>query len=158
MRKKEIILYVLVLIIITFMFSACVGAPCKNKELKNIGVTRDNPLLQYFTKLHPDNEIILCGQEDVNNDNTKDLVIIYRVSKTKNAMKIVIAKEHNYKCSNEVPAPMENQIIKFKNIDDKDQIEVIVSGSKNGQVGYAIFRLQNMKIVNLFGNDMEDCC
>ena len=157
MKKFFYYIYIPALIIITFMFSGCSSAP-ENKALTSIGVSKNNPLLQYFMKMHPDNEVILCSQEDVNNDDTKDLVIIYRVSKNKNAMKVVIDKQQNYKCSNEVPAPMEDQLIKFRNIDDKDQIEIIVSGSKNGQVGYAIFRLENMKIVNLFGSDMEDCC
>jgi len=38
-------------------------------------------------------------------------------------------------------------------------MEVIVSGSKDGNFGYAIFRLIDDTIFkDLFGEGMEDCC
>ncbi len=37
-------------------------------------------------------------------------------------------------------------------------MEVIVSGSKNGNVGYAIYRLEGNEMIDLFGQDMESCC
>ena len=42
--------------------------------------------------------------------------------------------------------------------DDKDEIELVLSGSKNGNVGYAIYRLENKKLVDLFGEGMNACC
>lgn len=155
--KKRNMICLIALILIAFFYMGC-GSNQQNNNEKNIGVDKDNPLLQYFVSNHSDNEVILWGYEDVNNDGIKDLVVIYNISKDKNGMKIVVDNNGEYTCSNEVPAPIENQTIKFKNIDDKEEIEVIVSGSKNGNVGYAIFRLVDMEIVNLFGQDMEDCC
>ncbi|MCT4508292.1 MAG: Cys-Cys-COOH protein SaoC [Tepidibacter sp.] len=150
---KKIILNI-VFIIMTLM----ILGGCSEIKESDIGVKEDNPLLNYFEQLNPDNKVIKCAYEDIDNNNTKDLVVIYNVSRNKNKMKIVIDKDGKYEFTDEVDAPRENQTIKFKNIDDKDQIEIIVSGSKNGAVGYAIFRVVDMKIINLFGQDMEDCC
>ena len=44
-------------------------------------------------------------------------------------------------------------------IDDKDNIEFIISGSKNGNYGYAIYRLkEDLEIRDLFSEDMDNCC
>lgn len=150
---KKIIINVVVMVFILIVLGGC--SEVKENE---IGIEKDNPLLKYFEKSNPDNKVIKCAYEDVDNNDTKDLVVIYSVSKDKNKMKIVIDNSGKYEFTGEVDAPRENQNIKFKNIDDKDQIEIIVSGSKNGAVGYAIFRVVDMKIINLFGQDMEDCC
>ncbi|WP_099188975.1 Cys-Cys-COOH (seleno)protein SaoC [Tepidibacter mesophilus] len=152
MTKKitlNIVFMVLILIIL---------GGCSEVKENDIGIEKDNPLLNYFEEWNPDNMVIKCAYEDVDNNNTKDLVVVYSVSKDKNKMKIVIDNNGKYEFTEEVDAPRENQNIKFKNIDAKDQIEIIVSGSKNGAVGYAIFRVVDMKIINLFGQDMEDCC
>ena len=43
--------------------------------------------------------------------------------------------------------------------DDKDNIEFIISGSKNGNYGYAIYRLEeDLEIRDLFSEDMDNCC
>ncbi|EPZ60013.1 hypothetical protein H477_0846 [[Clostridium] sordellii ATCC 9714] len=55
-------------------------------------------------------------------------------------------------------APQEDVVIEFKNIDNKGQMELILSGSKNGNVGYAIYRLEKDKLIDLFGEGMNSCC
>jgi hypothetical protein len=55
-------------------------------------------------------------------------------------------------------APKEDAVITFRDIDKKDEMEVMISGSKNGNLGYAIYRLQDDKFIDLFGEDMEACC
>lgn len=129
-----------------------------NSQSMNIGVDENNLLLKHFVETHQENEVIKCEQEDVNNDGTKDLVVIYKIGERKNEMTIVVDDDGNYEYSDPVSAPVENQTIRFKNIDEKGQIEIIVSGSKDGNVGYGIFRLEDMKIINLFAQDMEECC
>ncbi|MCC5425445.1 Cys-Cys-COOH (seleno)protein SaoC, partial [Clostridium botulinum] len=76
----------------------------------------------------------------------------------KNSMVVVLSDKEKYKITNEVSAPIENQKIEFKDIDKKPPIEFVVSGSKNGSFGYAIYRIEKGKIINLFGEDMKDCC
>ncbi len=154
MIKRKFMLHVILLL----MCAALAGCAQEEKsENVDIGVDQGNELLAYFREKYPENKVIKCGYEDVTNDGEKDLVVIYNIKKGKNGMKVVVGGEE-CSISNEAPAPVEDQTIKFKNIDDKDEIEFIVSGSKNGNVGYAIFRLQQMEPVNLFGQDMEDCC
>jgi len=55
-------------------------------------------------------------------------------------MLVVLGKPGAYQCTNEVPAPVSNQVITFKDIDDKPPLEFIVQGMKGANVGYAIYR------------------
>jgi hypothetical protein len=57
-----------------------------------------------------------------------------------------------------VPAPVSNQVITFKDIDDKPPLEFIVQGMKGSNLGYAIYRVEGSILENLFGEGMEDCC
>lgn len=129
-----------------------------NKKVEDLGVPEDNKLLEHFVSLYPDNKVLKCGYEDINNDGIKDLVVIYNESTRKNAMVVIINKGDDYQITKSIPAPLENQTIEFKNIDEKDEIEFIISGSKDGRFGYAIYRLQGLEIKDLFGEGMEDCC
>jgi len=86
------------------------------------------------------------------------LVIIYKVSKEKNMMCVILDMEENYVVTNEVPAPVSNQVIQFKDIDDKPPMEFIVHGRKGAKVGYAIYRIEKGQIADLFGEGMADCC
>ena len=63
-----------------------------------------------------------------------------------------------YDMSPKPPATIENQKIQFKNIDKEGEIEIIVTGEKKGAVGYAIYRMIDGEMVDLFGEGMEDCC
>lgn len=124
-----------------------------------LGVEKDNELLLYFEEVFPDNPVITCGYEDMNDDGRKDLLVIYREEKKKNGMLVVMDTEDGYKLSDHTHAPIENQKIEFKDIDKTGPMEFIVSGSKDGKFGYAIFRLvDDFEVRNLFGEGMEDCC
>jgi len=37
-------------------------------------------------------------------------------------------------------------------------MEFIVQGSKGNKTGFAVFRIENNQLVDLFGEGMEDCC
>jgi len=60
--------------------------------------------------------------------------------------------------SEPAPAPIENCRLEWRNIDDKDLIELMIYGSKGVNVGYAIYRWEKGNFVNLFRDGMEDCC
>lgn len=131
----------------------------KNNSIKGLGIEPDNELLLYFQKTHPENKVITCGYEDLNGDGRKDLLVIYNVAHRKNEMVVVLDNVEGYEISDPSPAPINNQDIEFKDIDKTPPIEFIVSGSKDGNYGYAIFRLiNNIEIRDLFGDGMEDCC
>ncbi|HLR35161.1 MAG TPA: Cys-Cys-COOH (seleno)protein SaoC [Tissierellales bacterium] len=130
----------------------------KIRQEEDLGVSLGNELLLHFKSEYPDKEVLKCGYEDVNDDGIKDLVVIFNNNKKSNGMVVVLDNGEYYSITEEVPAPIENQTIEFKNIDEIGPIEFIVSGSKNGRFGYAIFRVEDLKIKDLFGEGMEDCC
>jgi hypothetical protein len=115
-------------------------------------------LLQHFISTHPGNDVIKCAQADLNNDNTEDLVVVYSESREKNNMLVVLDLKGEYQCTNEVPAPVSNQVISFKDIDNKPPLEFIVQGMKGANVGYAIYRVEGTVLEDLFGEGMKDCC
>ena len=139
--------------------SGCSSTPANKDEKADLGVPADNELLGYFQSQYPDREPVKCAYDDITNDSGKDLIVIFDNVKGKKQMCAVIAKENEkHQFTDPIPAPAENQKIQFKDIDEKDELEFIVSGSKNGSVGYAIYRIIDGQIINLFGEGMEDCC
>ncbi len=114
--------------------------------------------LNYFALTRGDKEIIKYACADLNGDAGEDLVVIFRESKEKNSMLVVLVKEGEFQCTNEVAAPVSNQVITFKDIDDKPPLEFIVQGMKGSNLGYAIYRVEGSILEDLFGEGMEDCC
>lgn len=155
MGKK---IWTIILAVIIFGIGIFSFSKDKLNQENELGVDEDNKLLQHFISLYPEKEILKCGYEDVNNDDRKDLVVIFNNSKWSNGMVVVLDSEDDYDNTIEVPAPIDNQKIEFKDIDETQPMEFIISGSKDGQFGYAIFRVVGLETKNLFGEGMEDCC
>lgn len=154
-KKMKVPIIVVVIAIIGFL---SFRSQQLNKIESDLGVDLNNDLLKHFKEEYPDNEVLKCGYEDVNDDGRKDLVVIFYKEKRSNGMVVVLDTEEGYKITEEVPAPIDNQSIEFKNIDDEGPIEFIVSGSKDGRYGYAIFRIEGLEVHDIFGEGMDDCC
>lgn len=155
--KKNTKLYIVGILI--FLIGFYIYSNDETNIVVTLGVEKDNELLLYFEEQFPDNKVITCGYEDLNDDGRKDLLVIYKEGKKKNAMLIVLDTEEGYKFTDHTHAPIENQKIEFKDIDKTGPMEFIVSGSKDGKFGYAIFRLvDDYELRDLFGEGMEDCC
>lgn len=153
MRKKIIITVFIAILLIL------ISNIVEDKLSENVDLSKVNKeALNYFAENCKYEEIITYAEEDVNNDNKKDLVIIYKKDNKSNEMVVVVTNDNNYYTTIPVLAPKEEQVITFKNIDNKDEIEVMVSGSKNGNMGYAIYRVEGEKFIDLFGEGMESCC
>lgn len=73
-------------------------------------------------------------------------------------MRVILSTDGTYTITNDVPAPVSNQTITFKNIDDKPPMEFIVQGMKGANMGYAVYRIENSKLVDLFSEGMAGCC
>lgn len=150
-------------IALIFMATIFILAGCgtrntvSNKSEDKFKEYKDNKLFIDFKDTHKGAKIIMCEYGDVTNDELKDLIVIYEEDKN---IRLIVAVDgkNEIRYTNVVPAPLENQSIKLKNVDEKDQVEFIVSGSKKGVMGYGIFRVENMKIVDIFGEGMESCC
>lgn len=98
------------------------------------------------------------AEGDLNNDGKNDTIIIYRLDKNRCMMCAVVSSPDGYFITEPERTPVSGQQIEFKDIDKTLPVEVIVSGNKNGNVGYAIFRLENQKLINLFGENFHSCC
>lgn len=154
-KIKYIVIFLLLIVIL--------GVSGKfNQKLAQTQDTEDKinispQLLEQYKKDYTQ-EIIMAEKCDLNMDKKEDAVIIYRENKSQNFMVVVVTDGESYYITEPVKAPLEKQSIKFKNIDEKDEMEVIVSGEKNGNLGYAIFRIEDRKFKDIFAEGMESCC
>lgn len=122
-------------------------------------MVRDNdPLLVEFRQRHPDRTVLLACSEDITNDGKKDLVVISQLNDANETIALIDDGNGGITETEPVPAPKENQHIRFMNIDKLGAIEILITGEKNGQVGYAVYRIMDDRMVDLYGDGMEDCC
>lgn len=156
--KRRFRIIALVFMATIFIFAGCGTKNTVSKKSEDkFKSYKDNKLFIDFKDKHKEAKVIMCEYGDVTNDELKDLIVIYEENKNIRLIVAVDGKDE-IKYTNVVSAPIENQSIKLKNVDEKDQVEFIVSGSKKGVMGYGIFRVENMKIVDIFGEGMESCC
>lgn len=116
------------------------------------------PLLSHFLELHPSRIILKYAEADLDDDGRKDIIVIYRADGEKNQMSVIRNIAAAPVETNPLPAPISDQMIQFRNIDDTPPLEFILQGRKGAKVGYAIFRIEEGVLLDLFGDGMEDCC
>jgi len=148
-------LYLVLLLMVTLM-AACSG----DRSGDDAGGKTDkkaNPAIAYWQSRNQ-HEVLLWEETDLDGDKELDTVFIYRVDKKQCQMAVISKSKEGFKVSQSSRAPLENQTIKFKDIDEKLPVEIIVSGSKQGNYGYAILRLEGDVLIDLFAEGMEDCC
>lgn len=124
-------------------------------------VAEDHEALLYFHQEMPGREIFLACEEDLTDDGLKDLVVVYHNPEEGviNWMVALINRgDGTYDITPPTRAPIENQAIRFFNMDKAGEMEFVLTGEKEGEVGYAIYRIIDGELINLFGEDMEDCC
>lgn len=161
LKIKNILLAVFLVVVLY------VGFTSFNKEtrdeLVDIGVSEDNELLEYFRESYPDYEVLKAGEEDVDGNGFKDLVVIYNISRdklgypTKNEMLVILNNNGVYEMTQSTRAPIEKHVIQFQNIENDDRYEITVSGSKRGQYGFGIYEIKDNALVNIYGEGMEKC-
>ena len=132
----------------------------------------DNKILEAFYEQFPTATMLVACEEDLTNDGKKDLVVIYNTPEADEAsnntalvngghirltVMIDLGNGEEYKHTEPIPAPIENQKIQFQNIDKADEMEFVLQGQKGTKVGYGIFRVIDGKTMNLFGEGMEEC-
>lgn len=139
------------------LFTGCAD---EGKEAKSTsrGAGFDSPLVQSFRTNHPSLEILLTARADLDADGREDLVVIYRVDGEKNMMRVLLDAGGVAVETNEVPAPHSHQNIRIFDMDRKPPLEFVVQGMKGAKVGFAVFRVEQGVLVDLFGEGMEDCC
>lgn len=146
---------------VLFSFTCCTDnnrpTPGDQKNYSPV-VLKENRMMRQFVKSHPHLAILKYAQADLDDNGLEDLIVIYQVAKGQNEMSVLLQHGSDIVESNSVPAPVSDQLIQFRNIDDKPPLEFILQGRKGSKVGYAIFRIEGGKLADLFGEGMEDCC
>lgn len=154
--KLKKILIILILIIVVIFGINMYSKEKQKQEVKLPDVNKE--YLDYFKKNAKYEKILTYTQQDINDDKVDDLLVVYKKSENHNEMVGIISDKENMYMTEPIRAPIDDISIEFKNIDDKGEMELILSGSKNGNVGYAIYRLENKKLIDLFGEGMNSCC
>lgn len=121
-------------------------------------VKENHPLLAEFRSRYPERTVLLACAEDITNDEEEDLVVISQLGDDISTIVLYTNGTAELAETPAIPAPRENQHIRFFNMDKVAEIETLITGEKNGQVGYAIYRIMDGEMINLFGEGMEDCC
>ncbi len=121
-------------------------------------VGENHPLLLEFRNRYPERTVLLACAEDITNDGLEDIVVISQLGDEIATIALYTSGSKELHETPAIPAPRENQHIRFFNMDKLSEIETLITGEKNGQVGYAIYRIMDGEMINLFGEGMEDCC
>jgi hypothetical protein len=158
--KRSFCLKILTLIVLVSLISCSEKNRPDQGDQKNYSpaLLQTNRLMRFFAEKHPQHAILKYAEADLDNDGKEDLIVIYQVAKGQNEMSVVLQRGVDCIETNSVPAPVSDQLIQFKDIDSKPPLEFIVQGRKGPKVGYAIFRVEDGKLEDLFGQGMEDCC
>ncbi|WP_049766440.1 Cys-Cys-COOH (seleno)protein SaoC [Syntrophobacter fumaroxidans] len=146
-----------------FVLACLVAAACGERPKGEKGAEKaqtpvSGVLLEHFKRWNPQREVIKWAEADLDNDGRRDCIVIYRVAREKNMMRVVLDRGGNFVDTNEVPAPYSDQVIQFRDIDGKPPMEFIVQGAKGAKMGFAVFRVEEGWLTDLFGEGMEDCC
>lgn len=164
--KKTLILYG-ILIILLLAAASGVREYLQQQEDRMAGTGEDgyalnvgenNKILKQFKKEFPDQTVLLACQEDITDDGRMDLVVI---SENKSEVTTIVMLDNGdgtYTSTEPIPAPKENQKIRFFDMDKVEPLEVLITGEKDGQVGYAVYRIIDGRLVDLYGDGMKDCC
>lgn len=129
----------------------------RNAETFAKPVDDDNYLLKEFKNRFNDRKVILACEEDINGDDKKDLVVISKLNDDIQTIAMLDRGEF-FEITEPIPAPKENQYIKFFNMDNDEFVKILITGEKKGQVGYAIYKYEDGRLIDIFGEGMEDCC
>lgn len=146
------------LIVVLLCLAGCGEGQGGRPEPVKAGLMGASERLEFFRTQHPTLEVIKWAEEDLNADGRKDLVVLYRVDPEHNGMRVILDLGGTYLETNEVPAPYSDQVIQFRDIDQKPPMEFIVQGVRGVKMGFAVFRIEENRLVDLFGEGMRDCC
>ena len=152
-NKTVLVLIISLLLCLNSLACSRHDSPKASQDL-----SENEPMIKYFLTANPGRQVIRTACADLNADGRTDMVIIYQVAPKKNMMRVILDLNGRILATNELPAPVSNQVIQFKDIDNKPPMEFIVQGSKDASIGYAIFRVEGTRLTDIFGEGMEDCC
>ena len=122
------------------------------------GETTPSPLVSYWQQRNPGSQLVKWADGDLNGDSRQDAVIIYRVGGNKCQLAAVLDLAEGIRVTEPLPAPVSDQVVSIGGAGNRGVNEVIVSGKKDGAYGYAIYALEQGRLVNVYGEGMDQCC
>lgn len=159
MRAVRLFSITILALLVCALIAGCGENGNDGVDQGKVRVQEGGEMLAYFIRENPGKEVIKSALQDLNNDGREDLIVMYRISEEKNMMRVILDLGDRYVESNEVPAPYSDQMIQFRDIDNKPPMEFIVQGMKGAKAGFAVFRIEGGgQLVDLFGQGMDDCC
>lgn len=158
LRNKIAVIVLLLLFVLTGCSAGVLEEDNIHGEEEPAVIATDHVLYEHFLAAYGEKTPLLTGVNDINNDGQEDLIVIYKDTADTNKMIAIWEEKGKVVISEPTPAPVENYRIEWRDIDNKAPIELVVSGSKGVNIGYAIYRWENGDFINLFGEGMEDCC
>ena len=165
MNKKRVLLFKVIAVVLAVVALAGLREVLleedkkaeENSTIQFAEMVKENhPLLKEFRSRHPERTVLLACAEDITNDGIEDLVVISQEGEDISTIALFSQPSGELGETDPIPGPRENQRIRFFNMDKLSEIETLITGEKNGQVGYAIYRIMDGQMVNLFGEGMED--
>jgi hypothetical protein len=157
-RRWFIALASLTFLSLIFAVSGCNGTTNAAVSTSTTPVATATPCFVYWEQNNPGWEWVRLAEGDVNADGRTDLIIIYRETNSKCSMTLVLDLATNFQTAGPVDAPVEDQVISVFDMDGKPPNEFSVSGRKGGNIGSAVFRLEDGKIIQLFSSGYGGCC
>lgn len=166
-NSKQKFIFKILLVVLAIVALACLRQFLQAKSDEAVAqngvpyadmVEADHPLLLEFQRRHSDRTVVLACAEDITNDGIEDIVVISQKGDDMSTIVLYTKGSEELHETPSIPGPKENQHIRFFNMDKVGEIETLITGEKNGQVGYAIYRIMDGEMINLFGEGMEDCC
>ena len=124
-------------------------------------VESDHPALEWFRQTYENRDPFLGFAGDLNDDDLDDLVILFHEDGISDVCWMIAAlqsEDSGWSATEPARAPVENQRIRMFDMDKEPPMEFVITGEKAGQVGYAIYRLIDGELIDLFGDGMDDCC
>jgi len=157
MSPRKVCRLVLCPVLVCLAISACGEKGSEEEVGRKAETSRHSDALEHFKRHNPTREIIKWVEADFNDDGRQDCIVLYLIGEDKNMMRVILDLESGYFETNEVPAPHSDQVIQLRDIDRKPPLEFIVQGP-GGKDGLCGFRIEENRLVDLFGEGMEDCC
>lgn len=145
------------LIAIIVVFALCGCATSIDNNANEVHSVEKDPMYECFYRSYPDNVVITSIYGDCNDDGVDELTVVYSESKAANKFVTVYISNEELKLTEPMPAPLENCLLQWKDVDEKPPIELLISGQKGIHIGYGVFRFSDGEWVSLYG-DMTECC
>lgn len=153
-KVKKLISLGLGMIVISLTITSCTVKTSND-------VIKESNGLKHFKEKHSDAKVMKHKDCDLNGDGLEDTIIIFnhtKNSKKEVAFTVELGVKDGYEDLGHFKAPLDNQSIEIKDTDGKPPTEFVISGSKNGEVGLGIYRVENNKLIDIFGTGSMDAC